>query len=69
MHILHILHKAYIEVDRRGTRASAVTLGVVVAGCAPMDDFKMVELNRPFLYAIVNKITGFPVFIGIVENL
>ena len=64
-----ILHKAYIEVDRRGTRASAVTLGVVVAGCAPMDDFKMVELNRPFLYAIVNKITGFPVFIGIVENL
>lgn len=65
-----ILHKAYIEVDRRGTKAAAVTWGwVVEAGCAPVKEYKTVRLDRPFVYAIVNKLTGYPVFFGTVNNL
>ena len=64
-----IVHKAKIEVNRKGTRAAAVTMGVMVAGCAP--DFKnirFVTLDRPFLYAVVHNETGLPVFAGMVNH-
>lgn len=64
-----IIHKARIEVDRNGTKAAAVTMGVVVAGCAPRFDYKIVELNRPFVYAIIHTETGLPVFTGVVNKL
>ena len=65
-----IIHKARIEVNRQGTKASAVSAMVVVAGCAPdFDRMKCVELNRPFLYAIVHEDTGLPVFTGILNRL
>lgn len=64
-----IIHKARIEVDRNGTKAVAVTMGLVCAGCAPRFDFKIVELNRPFVYAIMHNGTGLPVFAGIVNKL
>ena len=61
-----IIHKAKIEVNRQGTKASAVSEMVVVFGCVPnFDRIKHVELNRPFLYAIVHEKTGLPVFTGI----
>ncbi len=65
-----VIHKARIEVNRQGTKASAVSAMFVVVGCAP--DFhrrKYVELNRPFLYAIVHEDTGLPVFTGILNRL
>lgn len=65
-----VIHKARIEVDRQGTKASAVSAMVVVAGCAPdYDRIKYVALNRPFLYAIVHEKTGLPVFAGILNRL
>lgn len=64
-----IIHKARIEVDRNGTKAAAVTMGIVCAGCAPRFDYKIVELNRPFVYAIIHTKTGLPVFTGIVNKL
>lgn len=60
-----IIHKAHIEVDRHGTKAAAVTMAYAVAGCAPSFDFKSVELDRPFVYAIMDTETGLPVFTGI----
>lgn len=60
-----IIHKAHIEVDRKGTKAATVTMAYVVAGCAPSMDFKTVCLDRPFVYAIMNTNTGLPVFAGI----
>lgn len=60
-----IVHKAHIEVDRKGTKAAAVTMAFVVAGCAPLGGFKSVVLNRPFVYAIMNRETKLPVFAGI----
>lgn len=65
-----ILHKAHIEVDRKGTKAAAVTSMVVVAGCAPMErEYEEICLDRPFVYAIMNNKTGLPVFTGITNQI
>ena len=64
-----IMHKAKIDVDRNGTKAAAATLDMVCAGCAMPFDVKYVDLDRPFVYAIVNDELGIPVFTGIINTL
>ena len=64
-----IIHKAHIEVDRKGTKAAAVTAMVMPADCAPDFDIPFVRLDRPFIYAVMNNETGLPVFVGIVNKL
>ena len=64
-----ILHKAKIQVDRNGTKAVAVTAVIVCSGCAMEDEYKMVELDRPFVFAIVHDATGLPAFVGVVNHL
>ena len=64
-----ILHKAHIEVDSKGTKAAAVTIGIVTCGCAPvMEEYRTVTLDRPFIYAIIHNETGLPVFAGIMNH-
>ena len=64
-----ILHKAHVEVDRKGTKAAAVTMaGVVCAGAAVMEETKIVRLDRPFIYAVMHKETKLPVFVGIMNK-
>ncbi len=65
-----IIQKAYIKVDRAGTKAAAVTMIDCVEGCADDDDVKRyVTLNRPFIYAIMNKQYGLPIMVGVVNKL
>ena len=66
-----IIHKTHIEVDREGTRAAAVT-AVEVDKCmaiAPAADPVIINLDRPFVYAIVDNETGIPVFLGCMNNM
>ena len=63
-----ILHKARIEVDRKGTRAAAVTMGFVCYGSLPPKRIT-VHLDRPFIYAVVHNETGLPIFVGAVRRL
>ncbi|MBP5494037.1 MAG: serpin family protein [Lachnospiraceae bacterium] len=66
-----IIHKTHIEVDRQGTRAAAVTV-VEVDKCmavAPTSDPVVIDLDRPFVYAIVDNETGVPVFLGCMNNM
>jgi serpin B len=66
-----IIHKTHIEVDRQGTRAAAVTV-VEVDKCmavAPAADPVIINLDRPFVYAIVDNETGVPVFLGCMNNM
>ncbi len=63
-----IIHKAHIEVDRKGTKAAAVTEAIAVAGAAPDMDYKSVCLDRPFIYAIIHNDTALPVFCGIMNH-
>ena len=65
-----IIHKAYIEVDKNGTKAGAATMGALECGAASgFKERKVVDLNRPFVYAIVHKKTQLPVFLGVVNEL
>lgn len=69
-----VLLKARVEVDRRGTKAAAVytesLAGDVSLDSEPTDYlYKTIDLNRPFVYAIVHNETGLPVFAGVVNHL
>ena len=63
-----MMHKSHIEVDRLGTRAAALSYGVCV-GCASPEGYNEVFLDRPFVFAVVHRETGMPVFIGNVNHL
>ncbi len=66
-----VLHKTHIDLDNSGTRAAAVTAVIMVPESAPPGNIKYyrVELDRPFVYAIVDTHTGLPIFLGICENI
>jgi serpin B len=66
IYIGDVLHKTFIAVDERGTRAGAVTK--VEMRDEAYRETKMVRLDRPFVYAIVENGTGLPVFVGTVMN-
>ena len=62
-----VYHSTHIEVDTTGTSAAAATAVVTYENAA--EPSMSIELNRPFVYAIVDVDTGFPVFIGTVNTL
>ncbi len=62
-----VLHKTFISLDEKGTRAGAVTKVEIRDESAP-SDLKFVKLDRPFVYGIVDNSTNLPVFIGTVLN-
>ena len=59
-----VLHKTFIQVDEKGTKAGAVTFIGVEATC--VEDSRTVSLNRPFIYMILDNKTNLPVFMGYV---
>ncbi len=65
--VTDVKHKANIQVDRNGTVAAVVTWATLEVGCASTEwsEIKEVYLDRPFVYAIMNKETELPVFAGI----
>ena len=68
IYIGEVLHKTFISVDELGTKAGAVTKVQMEDECAPMSEW-VVNLNRPFVYMIVDNETNMPVFIGTVMNV
>jgi len=60
-----VAHKAYIDVDERGTEAAAATAVMIRTRAAmrPPSPVTMV-VDRPFLFAIVDTQTSLPVFLG-----
>ena len=69
IYIGEVLHKTYILVDERGTKAGAVTKVEMAAGSAMPSDPKTVRLDRPFVYAIIDNATNLPVFVGAVVTI
>lgn len=60
-----VIHKTFIEVNERGTKAGAATL--VDIECTAMlveEPPKEVVLDRPFIYMIVDTNTNTPIFMG-----
>ena len=67
--INRVLHKTYISVAEKGTKAGAVTVIEMNCGsAAPMEE-KYVHLDRPFVYMLIDTQTNIPFFIGSVMNL
>lgn len=67
-----VLHKTFIDVSEHGTKASAATvIEMKDEACAivEFEEVKEVNLDRPFMYAIVDGETGTPVFIGMVTTM
>lgn len=69
LYINQVLHKTYIAVNEKGTKAGAATVVVTGEGAAPPTEVKTVYLDRPFLYLIVDREAGLPVFMGTVMDI
>ncbi len=63
-----IRQRAKIKVDEEGTEAAAVTQITMVDACEAIEDYLLLEYNQPFVYMIVEKKTGMPLFIGIMDD-
>ena len=68
IYIGDVLHKTFIQVDERGTKAGAVTSVEMKTESAILDE-KYVILDRSFVYAIIDNETKLPIFIGTVMDL
>ena len=68
IYIFEVLHKTFISVDERGTKAGAVTK-VEMNDERIMIDSYQVHLDRLFVYAVVDNETGLPIFLGTVMNI
>lgn len=63
-----VLHRAVIEVDEGGIKASAAT-AVLMAGTAlPLEDPHQLTFNRPFGYVVYEVESRTPVFAGVVND-
>jgi serpin B len=66
--ISRVLHGARVDVDEQGTRAAAVTAVIMGLVSAPAGPPFELRLDRPFLWAIENRLTGTILFLGIVTD-
>lgn len=65
-----VQHKAFIALDEKGTEAAAATaIGVVgTAAHVAVTHDKLLRVDRPFLFAISDRETGLPLFLGRVTD-
>ena len=68
LHIEKVLHKSFITVDTFGTKAGAATSTGMEAEGVPMEP-KIVKLDRPFVYMIIDAETNLPIFVGAVVDI
>jgi len=71
LYINKVIHKTHITIDGLGTKAGAVTVVEVnkESAAAELPDLKVVCLDRPFIYMILDGATNLPVFIGTVIDI
>ena len=59
-----VQHNVKVEVDEKGTRAAAVTVVGVVVTSLPLG----VDIDRPFVFLIRERLSGTLLFAGVVRN-
>lgn len=69
LYIGDVIHKTFIEVDERGTKAGAATAVVMKAESAMDGEIHNITLDRPFVYMIVDTENNIPIFIGALTNM
>lgn len=68
IYINRVIHKTKIQVDEKGTKAGAATAVEMFEETAAAIEPKMVNLNRPFFFAIVDNEFNMPIFMGILQD-
>ena len=66
-----VLHKSFLSVGEKGTKAGAATVVEIekTGASVNMEEPKEVILDRPFLYMIVDYENKFPIFIGTADSI
>lgn len=67
-YIGQIQHRAVMEVNEQGTVAAAATMVGMQAGSAPPTDPVKMNVNRPFMVAVVDEATDAWVFAGSIHH-
>ena len=69
LHVSNAVHKAFIEVDEKGTEAAAAT-GIVISTRSQKDHNKnFFKADRPFMFMIYDSRNQIPLFTGKVSFL
>ena len=70
--ISEVFHKAFLELDEKGTEAAAATAVVMQRATAmrpePKPDPVVVRVDRPFLFAVQHRASGACLFLGRVDD-
>jgi len=65
-----VIQKTHLALNAEGTKAGAATaITPTDARASTQEPVRTVELDRPFLYMILDCETGFPVFIGTLQEI
>ncbi|MBR4943700.1 MAG: serpin family protein [Clostridia bacterium] len=64
-----VKQKTFIQHDRNGTKAAAITIGGMKCMSAAPAEPLYITLDRPFVYAIVDNQNKLPLFLGAITNL
>ena len=68
--INRVIHKTKIEVNEKGTKAGAVTAVEMLCGAAAtQEEPKIIELDRPFFFMIVDNKFHMPIFMGVLNDV
>ena len=62
LYVSRVLHKTYISVDAKGTKAGAATSAEISNKAAL--NFEVLTFDRPFVYMLIDCETKTPFFIG-----
>ncbi|HMG19551.1 MAG TPA: serpin family protein [Gemmatimonadales bacterium] len=62
--ITQVKHKTYVDVNEEGTTAAAVTSVGIGVTSAPLT----IEINRPFLFALRENLSGTILFMGVIRH-
>ncbi len=69
LYISKVIHKTFISVGEKGTKAGAATLVEMYTGTAAPDEIKTVYLDRPFVFMIIDCENNIPIFIGTLADV
>ncbi len=67
--INRVIHKTKIEVNEKGTKAGAITAIEMKSGSVELNEPKIINLNRPFFFMLVDNEFSMPIFIGVLNDI